>query len=132
MLLGAFGSVEVSDTGAAVALLGPSLFGREREELHVLHLGPRLGLIGHEIYATGTKGSVAVPFRKLFQKALELESRALVLGHNHPDGDPRPSRADKAVTRRIVETARPLDILILDHLIFGRSDWTSFRKLGLI
>jgi DNA repair protein RadC len=128
----AFESVEVRDTGAAVALLGPSLLGLDREEFHVLHLGPRLGLIGHKIYAAGAKGSVDVPFRTLFHEALALGSQALILAHNHPDGDPRPSRADKAVTRRIAETARSLDILILDHLIFGRSDWISFRRLGLI
>lgn len=132
MLLGAFGGVEISDPEAAAALLGSVLFGRDREEFHVLHLGRRLSLIGHQIHAAGAEGSVDVPFRALFHEALALGSQALILAHNHPDGDPRPSRADKAVTRRIADTARPLGIQILDHLIFGRSDWISFRRLGLI
>ena len=129
---GAFSGWEISDTGAAAALLAPSLRALDHEEFHVLHLGPKLGLIGHETYATGSEGGVDVPLRALFRDALALESHALILAHNHPDGDPRPSMADKAVTRRIVDVARPLDIAVLDHLIFGGGEWMSFRKLGLI
>jgi DNA repair protein RadC len=132
LLAGALYSVEVSGTEAAVALLGPSLLGLDHEQFHVLHLGRKLGLIGHEIYAAGGDGNVDVPLRLLFRDALTLESRALILAHNHPAGDPQPSRADKMVTRRIVDIARQLDIGVLDHLIFGRSEWSSFRKLGLI
>ena len=132
MLGGTIYGGEVSGTEAAVALLGPSLMGLEHEQFHVLHLGRTLGLIGHEIYATGGGGNVDIPLRTLFRDALTLESRALVLAHNHPGGDPQPSRADKIETRRIVDIARQLDIRVLDHLIFGRTDWTSFRKLGLI
>ena len=122
----------VTGTKAAVALLGPSLLGLDHEQFHVLHLGRDLGLIGHEIYAIGGAGNVDIPLRTLFRDALTLESRALVLAHNHPGGDPQPSRADKMETRRIVDIARQLDIRVLDHLIFGRTDWASFRKLGLI
>jgi len=122
----------VCDTGAAAALLAPALTGLEREEFHVLHLDENLAFIGHEIYAAGSAGMVDVPMRQLIRDALTLESRALILAHNHPDDSLEPSRADKAVTKRIVETARPLGIMVLDHLIFGRSDWMSFRRTGLI
>jgi DNA repair protein RadC len=132
VLLGKIGGVEISCTAAAAALLGPSLLGLNHEQFHVLHLGARLGLIWYDAYAIGSGGGVDVPLRTLFRDALVLESRALILAHNHPDGDLAPSAADKAVTRRIVAIARPLDIQILDHLIFGRDDWASFRKLGLI
>jgi DNA repair protein RadC len=123
---------EIAGTEAAVALLGPVLLGLDHEQFHVLHLGRTLGLIGHEIYAIGGGGHVDIPLRRLFRDALTLESRALVIAHNHPGGDLQPSLADKMETRRIVDIARQLDIRVLDHLIFGRTDWASFRKLGLI
>jgi DNA repair protein RadC len=132
VLLGSIGRAEMAGTDQAAALLGPSLLGLDHEQFHVLHLGPQLGLIWYDGYAIGSGGAVDVPLRTLFRDALTLESRALILAHNHPDGDLAPSIADKAVTRRIVAIARPLEILVLDHLIFGRDDWTSFRKLGLI
>ncbi|WP_293975796.1 JAB domain-containing protein [Sphingomonas sp.] len=132
MLRGFAGRITVTDTDAAVALLAPSLFGLDHEQFHVLHLGKDLGLIWHESYAAGSAGGVDVPLRRLFADALALESRALVLAHNHPGGDLVPSRADKAVTRRIVEIARPLEIRVLDHLIFGHGAWASFRRLGLM
>jgi DNA repair protein RadC len=132
VLLAAISGAEIAGTTAAAALLGPSLLGLDHEQFHVLHLGAGLGLIWYDAYAIGGGGAVDVPLRTLFRDALALESRALILAHNHPGGDLAPSAADKAVTRRIVAIARPLEILVLDHLIFGREDWTSFRKLGLI
>jgi DNA repair protein RadC len=132
VLLRAIGQAEIAGTAAAAALLGPSLFGLDHEQFHVLHLGAGLGLLWYDAYAMGGGGAVDVPLRALFRDALALESRALILAHNHPDGDLAPSIADKAVTRRIIDIARPLEILVLDHLIFGRQEWTSFRQLGLI
>jgi DNA repair protein RadC len=132
VLLKAIGGAEISGTAAAAALLGPSLLGLDHEQFHVLHLGARLGLIWYDAYAVGSGGGVDVPLRTLFRDALALETQALILAHNHPAGDLAPSTADKAVTRRIIAIARPLEIRVLDHLIFGREDWTSFRKLGLI
>lgn len=132
MLLGKIGGVEIAGAAAAAALLAPFLQGLDHEQFHVLHLGERLGLLWYDAYAMGTDGGVDVPLRTLFRDALALESRALILAHNHPDGDPSPSIADKAVTRRIVAVARQLDIVILDHLIFGHDRWTSFRRVGLI
>lgn len=132
VLLEAIGAAEVTGTAAAVALLGPALLGLDHEQFHVLHLGPRMGLIWHDAYSLGSGGRVDVPLRPLFRDALAMESRTLILAHNHPADDLNPSDADKAVTRRIVDIARSLDILVLDHLIFGRTQWTSFRKLGLL
>jgi DNA repair protein RadC len=132
VLLKAIGGAEISGTAAAAALLGPSLLGLDHEQFHVLHLGARLGLIWYDAYAVGSGGGVDVPLRTLFRDALTLETQALILAHNHPAGDLAPSLADKTVTRRIIAIARPLEIRVLDHLIFGRDDWTSFRQLGLI
>ena len=64
--------------------------------------------------------------------ALELSATAIVLVHNHPSGDPTPSRADVEMTKQIVAAARPLGVLVHDHIIVGKQGHGSFRGLGLI
>jgi len=66
------------------------------------------------------------------KRALELSATALILVHNHPSGDPTPSRADIDMTKMIVEAAKPLGIAIHDHIIVGREGHASFRALRLI
>ena len=66
------------------------------------------------------------------KRALELQASALILVHNHPSGDPTPSKADIAVTRDIVKAGAPLGVTVHDHLIIGRGRHTSLRDLGLI
>jgi DNA repair protein RadC len=66
------------------------------------------------------------------KRALELSASALILVHNHPSGDPSPSRADVDMTRLIVDVARPLGITIHDHVIVGRQGHASLKTLGLI
>jgi DNA repair protein RadC len=66
------------------------------------------------------------------KRALELNASALILVHNHPSGDPTPSKADISVTKDIVNAARPLGVTVHDHLIIGRGRHTSLRDLGLL
>jgi DNA repair protein RadC len=66
------------------------------------------------------------------RRALELKAAAIILTHNHPSGDPTPSRDDIAMTRQIVEAARTLSISVHDHVIVGNGTWLSFRKEGLL
>jgi DNA repair protein RadC len=66
------------------------------------------------------------------KRALELNASALILVHNHPSGDPTPSKADIAVTRDIINAAKPLGVTVHDHLIIGRGRHTSLRDLGLL
>ena len=70
--------------------------------------------------------------REVVRRALELSATALILVHNHPSGDPTPSRADIAMTKTIADAARPLGIVIHDHIIVGREGHTSLKGLGLI
>jgi DNA repair protein RadC len=72
------------------------------------------------------------PCRRLGKRALELQASALILVHNRLSGDPAPSKADIAVTRDIVKAARPLGVIVHDHLIIGRGRHTSLPDLGLI
>ena len=70
--------------------------------------------------------------REVVKRALELSATAIVLVHNHPSGDPTPSRADIEMTKQIVQSAKNLDIVVHDHIIVGKQGHASFRGLGLI
>lgn len=80
----------------------------------------------------GTVDHTPVYVREVVKRALELSSTALIIVHNHPSGDPTPSRADIDMTRLIVDAAKPLGISIHDHVIVGRNGHASFRALRLI
>ena len=89
-------------------------------------------LIKHERQQRGTIDHTPVYPREVVKRALELDASALILVHNHPSGDPTPSKADIAVTRDIINAAKPLGVTVHDHLIIGRGRHTSLRDLGLL
>ena len=102
------------------------------EEFHILFLDHKNALIKHEPQQRGTINHTPVYTREVVKRALELSASALILVHNHPSGDPTPSKADIAVTRDIVNAAKPLGVTVHDHLIIGRGRHTSLRDLGLL
>ncbi|MBV9583950.1 MAG: DNA repair protein RadC, partial [Alphaproteobacteria bacterium] len=102
------------------------------EEFHLLFLDRKNVLIRHERQQRGTIDHTPVYPREVVKRALELDASALILVHNHPSGDPTPSKADIAVTRDIINAAKPLGVTVHDHLIIGRSGHTSLRDLGLL
>ena len=102
------------------------------EEFHILFLDRKNVLIKHERQQKGTVDHTPVYPREVVKRALELAASALILVHNHPSGDPTPSKADIAVTKDIVNAAQPLGVTVHDHLIIGRGRHTSLRDLGLI
>ena len=102
------------------------------EEFHILFLDRKNALIKHEQQQRGTIDHTPVYPREVVKRALELQASALILVHNHPSGDPTPSKADIAVTKDIVKAAQPLGVTVHDHLIIGRGRHTSLRDLGLI
>ena len=104
----------------------------EREQFRILFLDKRNVLIADEVQQRGTVDHTPVYPREVMRRALELSATALILVHNHPSGDPTPSRADIQMTETIVEVGRPLGIIVHDHLIIGREGHASFKGLGLI
>ena len=80
----------------------------------------------------GTIDGAAVYPREVVKRALELEASALILVHNHPSGDPSPSRADIDMTRRIIEACRPMALAVHDHVIVGKDRVASFHEMGLL
>ncbi len=105
---------------------------RRQEQFRVLYLDKKNRLLRDEFVADGTIDHAPVYPREVVRRALEAAASAMVLVHNHPSGDPEPSEADIAMTRKVVDAARVFDILVYDHLVVGREGTASFRQLGLI
>ncbi|WP_208111567.1 RadC family protein [Enterovirga rhinocerotis] len=104
----------------------------ETERFRILFLDKRNALIADEVQGTGTVDHTPVYPREVVRRALELSASAVILVHNHPSGDPTPSKADIQMTREIVGIAQPLGIAVHDHIIVGRDGHASFRGLKLI
>jgi DNA repair protein RadC len=104
----------------------------DKEQFRILFLDKKNALIADELQQTGTVDHTPVYPREVVKRALELSSTALILVHNHPSGDPTPSRADIEMTRQIAEIAKPLGIALHDHIIVGRDGHASLKGLRLI
>jgi DNA repair protein RadC len=102
------------------------------ERVRVLHLNTRNMLIRDEVMSEGSIDQAQVHVREVIRRAIDLGSAAIILVHNHPSGDPSPSKADIDITRAIVEAGRGLGIAVHDHLIVGTSGHVSLRAKGLI
>lgn len=102
------------------------------EQFRVLFLNNRNLLIRDEVMSQGTVNQTPVYVREVVKRALELGASAIVLVHNHPSGDPKPSRDDIAITEAIVAAMKPLGVAVHDHVVIGLSGHASFRSLGLI
>lgn len=104
----------------------------ETEEFRVLFLDRKNMLVADEVLNRGTVDHAPVYPREIVKRALELNASALILVHNHPSGDPAPSKADIAMTREVMTAAKALGIAVHDHLVIGRSGHSSFKSLGLL
>jgi DNA repair protein RadC len=102
------------------------------EQFRILFLNKRNQLIADEVQQRGTVDHTPVYPREVVKRALELSATAIILVHNHPSGDPRPSNADIQMTKQVVDIAKPLGILVHDHIIVGKGGHASFRGLRLI
>ena len=110
-----------------------AVMAREKiEQVRVLFLDTRNRLLADEAQARGTVNHTPVYPREIAKRALELHATALILVHNHPSGDPTPSREDVSMTREIVAAVSALSITVHDHVIVGHGAWSSLRRLGLM
>jgi DNA repair protein RadC len=104
----------------------------EKEQFRILFLDKRNQLIADEVQQQGTVDHTPVYPREVVKRALELSSTAIILVHNHPSGDPTPSRADIDMTKQVAEVARTLGIQLYDHIIVGKDGHASLKGLKLI
>jgi DNA repair protein RadC len=102
------------------------------EQFRVLFLDNRNRLLADEVLGQGTVNHTPVYPREVVKRALELHATAIILVHNHPSGDPSPSREDIEMTREIKQAAAALTIVLHDHIIVGNGQWLSFRKAELL
>lgn len=105
---------------------------RVTEEFRVIFLNNRNIMIRDEAMASGTVNSAAVYPREIIKRALELGASAVVLVHNHPSGDPSPSRDDITMTKAIIEAGKHMGVAVHDHVVIGKSGHASFRALGIL
>ncbi len=104
----------------------------ENEEFRVLFLDRKNILVADEVQSRGTIDHTPVYPREIVKCALELSATAIILVHNHPSGDPTPSKADIDMTRDIIFAAKALGITVHDHLVIGRKGHASFKSLNLL
>ncbi|HET9811032.1 MAG TPA: JAB domain-containing protein [Sphingomicrobium sp.] len=102
-----------------------------RESLWVAHLDYEAHCL-HLTRHPGDEGGTDFPLRTIIADAAAHNSAGIVLAHNHPSGDPTPSDGDRSATRRLAAAAEALDCTLVDHLVFGGADCSSFRQLGLL
>jgi DNA repair protein RadC len=123
---------DVSNPKAAVEYLVPRMSWREQEQFMVILLNAKNHVISVEDVTEGTQTSTLVHPREIFKKAVRQNAHAIILAHNHPSGDPTPSREDREITLRLKEAGRTLGIEVLDHLVIGDRRYVSFRERGLV
>lgn len=107
------------------------LVGRTREQLLVLPLDTRGRLLGAPAVVPGSVLSVSIRPAEVFREAVIAEATGVILVHNHPSGDPSPSRDDIAVTNELAEAGRILGIDVVDHVIVGLNRYVSMRREGI-
>lgn len=121
----------LADPAAAQSLF--AVLGREKVEVAAfVYLGAEQQLLGIRHARSESPDMLDLPIREIVRDALAFDARGVVIAHNHPGGDPTPSRADRDVTRRLARALDPLGIRLLDHLVIAERGAVSFRRLGLL
>jgi DNA repair protein RadC len=123
---------EVTSPEAAAALLVPPLHGRDRERCVAALLDTKHRLLDVATVSVGSIDHTFMAPREVFRDALLANASALVLAHNHPSGDPEPSRDDELVTRRLVRAGELVGVEVLDHLVVGGRRWVSLARRGVL
>ncbi len=126
------GRTALSSWSAVLDYCRAAMAYEAKEQFRIIFLDKKNVLIADEVQQRGTIDHTPVYPREVIKRALDLSATAIILVHNHPSGDPTPSRADIDMTRRIIEAAEKLNIVVHDHIIIGRNGHASFKALKLI
>lgn len=110
----------------------PLLQYETREHFVVMFLNTKNHVIGHQIISIGSLSASVVHPREVFEAACKAHAATIIVSHNHPSGDPSPSREDIAVTDRLVKAGKVMDIPVLDHIIIGNAKYCSLKERGNI
>ena len=121
---------EVKDSKASYERFLPYINDMKQEHFLVLYLDQSFHELGVECISHGGTTNVIADPRVIFKRALDLGATCIVLGHNHPSGNPRPSKDDRMLTQKIDAAGKLLDIAVIDHIIIGKERYYSFRDHG--
>jgi DNA repair protein RadC len=104
----------------------------KKERFTALFLDTKNKVIKHEFISVGSQTASIVHPREVFAAAVKNKAVSIIIAHNHPSGDPSPSREDVGVTKRLIEAGKTLDIHVLDHIIVGNNSgqWVSLKEKG--
>lgn len=117
------------DSPAALASIARNVIGEgDRETFLVIHLNTRHEAISCEVVAIGQIASVSISAREVFKAALLANASAIAIAHNHPSGDPTPSRDDEAVTRTMIAAGNLIGVPVIDHIVVGHAGHVSMRE----
>lgn len=108
------------------------LRGQDQELVAIAYLDAQSETLGIRISTEGQSGDVILPLKDILRDVLDTNPHALVVAHNHPSGDPRPSATDRQATQALCAMLRPLGVRVADHVILTGDDRISFRDLGLL
>lgn len=123
---------ELTSPEAAARVFGRHLFGMDREACVAAYLDTKHRLLAVETVSIGSVDHTFMTPRDIFRGALLVNASALIVSHNHPSGDPEPSRDDEAVTRRIARAGELIGIELLDHIVVGGTNWVSMARRGTV
>jgi DNA repair protein RadC len=122
----------ISNWAALLNYVSAKIKHEKTEQARVLYLDRKNRLIADELAGRGTVDQAPIYPREIARRALELSASAVILVHNHPSGDPTPSRADVELTREIERALAPFEIRVHDHLVVGARETVSMKAKGLI
>jgi len=122
---------KITSPDDVVNLIGLEMSLLEKEHLRVVLLDTKHRVMKMPTVYVGSVNSAQVRITEVFQEAVKVNAVAMIVVHNHPSGDPTPSRADVDLTADLEQAGRLLDIDLLDHLVIGRGSHVSMRRLGL-
>ena len=104
----------------------------EQEQLHVMLTDNKQGMIRDVLISKGTVNASIVSPREILIEALRYRAVGMIMVHNHPSGDPTPSREDCSITQRVKEAGKLVGIQLLDHIVIGDGSYSSFKKEGML
>ena len=123
---------DIKNPQSVVKAIRASIKDKAKEHFKLILLDTRNKIIGISTISIGTLNASLVHPREIFKEAIIHNSASVVLAHNHPSGDPEPSEEDLTITKRLVDSGKILGIEVIDHIIIGKTNFSSFKERGLI